>query len=365
MRRLPVLLLIGTLGLGALAACGDDESRRTGAIDQSALLSLALTVVTQPNSGFVTQNQIYNGRRTGGTSGISCTGAAAPGTTCTWTYQRVCNVDDPDCTVAMKLIASPEAGAHPLWEGCSSPALNACTVELPATVKVTFVSKTSQPNLSLAVASQTGASGSVAQDALYNVTRAGGTPGTSCVAVAEPGRTCGWEYLQACPGGGTNCLVSMRLWALPTAGSQVLWEGCTSSGASACNINLPGSVRATFVSKASLPKLALTVVRQGNASGSVKQSQVVNGRRADSPSATCVAAAEPGATCDWDYVRACATGQPANCVVSTFLSEAPAPGTIVNWTGCTRTGTHATGEKFCQVDLAGTVRATFVPDPKG
>jgi hypothetical protein len=365
MRRLPVLVLIGALAAGGLTGCGDDE-RRQAALDKSFVPRLSLTVVTGPNaSGWVAQDVVYNGLRVGGTSGTSCASAAAPGRTCTWDYQLQCSAD-PDCSaVSLRLRASTEL----TWEGClwtGGFGGRECVVELPGSVKATFATKASVPKLTLTVVTETSASGSVVEDVIYNGRRAGGTSGTSCASAPAPGRTCTWEYERQCSV-NPDCAVSLRLFSAPPVGGYVLWEGCTPSSLRECVLELPGTVKARLVSKASLPTLSLTVVKQGNASGSVNQGTVVNGRRADGTSGatTCVSALEPGTTCNWDFEKVCPSSDP--CHVEVFLTGRPAAGTLVNWTGCSKTFTHPTNpptHTTCQVALAGTVKATFVVDPK-
>jgi hypothetical protein len=207
----------------------------------------------------------------------------------------------------------------------------------------------------------------VRQNAVYyGRRRTGGTPpGTQCDS-GNPGSTCTWEYFQGdCPLELDECTVSVHLAANPAEGERVVWTGCATS-VSVCVVELPGdrSVHARFTYS---KLLSLTVVKQGNASGSVSQGSVVNGRRVGGTSAvtTCAAAAEPGTTCDWEYDKVCPSSDP--CYVEVFLTGKPAAGTLVNWTGCNKTFTHPTDPptyKTCQVALTGTVKATFVVDPK-
>lgn len=392
MRRLPVLLLIGTLGLGALAACGDDESRRTGAIDpteKSTVRTLSLTVVHEQGAwGYARPLAgVSYGRRTATPPLIDCTSAVEPGRTCTWGYlQSACPAEIPDCTVTVHLAAWPRPGERVVWTGCPSSSSTGCSVELPSdtSVKATFV-KTPPRKLSLTVINQAGASGSVEQTIVSDGARAGGTPGTLCASAAAPGTTCTWEYLQSvCPGDKSSCPVSVSLYLANAAASAVVWSGCSSSYGSSCTVALPEdkSVQAVLIgSKSSVRKLSLTVVGPANFTdplfaGSVIDQTVWFGSRAEpTPVLQCKSSAAPGSTCTWEYLQgnppSYCSSQIPDCTVSARLVAFPSAGLRVVWSGCSlviasgQPGGATNGA--CIATLPGDkgVKATFEVDPKG
>jgi hypothetical protein len=122
----------------------------------------------------------------------------------------------------------------------------------------------------------------------------------------------------------------------------------------------------------SSPTLFLTAVSGSSGakggpapSGLVKHTEIEYGSLDPNVYVECVSAPSPGRSCVWNYLR---HSYRSTYTVFVHLTAVPSQGALVEWTGCSGTGTSAgSTSSACLLTMSGnkTVKATFVVDPKG